>query len=148
MPTVLNLRYPPIFRVGFLGKLSFLRFNVFSLLKIDCLASTSIHHKFLATAFTPVIIICLLQLNLLLKKRRIKKGEFLIGKSAVVRQCAKLEANVVGQCMAAVFFLYPMLNTTGDYLLQHSFAVIVCIERIDNNLLGAVQYFVCFCAGN
>eukprot|EP01048_Picozoa_sp_COSAG05_P019728 COSAG05_NODE_3170_length_2268_cov_16.640051_2_plen_257_part_01 len=113
MPTVLNLRYPPIFRIGFLGKLSFLRFNVFSMFKIDCFASTSIHTKFLGTVFTPVLIVAALLINMELKKRKIKSAGFLLGKAAVTRQTKQLESDAKGLCFAAVFFLYPMLNTTG-----------------------------------
>lgn len=75
---------------------------MFSMFKIDCLASTSIHSKFLATIATPVFFIVLLQLNAARKKRKIKRSEFILGKNAVVSQCENVASDAVGKCFAAV----------------------------------------------
>lgn len=104
LPTVLELKYPPLMNV-YLGSLSFVKFDVFKIFKVDCLATTSVYTKFIATMFAPVFIVASLQLYKLHKQRKLKRARSVLGDRAIVSMSAKISSDVMGTCFAAVFFL-------------------------------------------
>jgi hypothetical protein len=71
MPSVLDLKYPEGF-VGFIDSLSFIQFDMFQIFKVDCLATTDIYTKFLATMSFPVILVLIVEIRMHYKVRSLR----------------------------------------------------------------------------
>ena len=90
---MLDIKYPKLFN-GFLDWLAIFKFDVFKMVKFDCLATTTIHSKFLITMFVPVAIVAMLLFYKDWKKRRLGKLQHILGKQAVVSMRAQLDSDM------------------------------------------------------
>lgn len=93
LPTVLDMKYPVLFR-GFLDWLAIFKFDVFKMLKFDCLATATLHDKFLITMFVPVAIVALLQMYKVHKKRKLNRLRHLLGNQMVISLSAQLDSDM------------------------------------------------------
>jgi hypothetical protein len=73
MPSVLDLKYPEGF-LGFIDSLAFIQFDIFQIFKVDCLATTDIYTKFLATMSLPVILVVAVEIRMHVKVRSLRSA--------------------------------------------------------------------------
>ena len=104
LPAVLNIKYPTLFN-GFLESLSFFTLDIFKMIKFDCLATTTLHSKFIITMLVPVAIVGCLQFYKHCKQRHLRAHRHLLGKDKVISLSAQLDSDIAGLCFAAVFYL-------------------------------------------
>ena len=91
LPAVLEIKYPEGF-TNFIDSLGFVKFDMFKILKIDCVAQTSIYSKFIATMLAPLVLIGVLQMWRVHKSHKLDKAKHFMSASNIITGKAKLAA--------------------------------------------------------
>ena len=133
LPAVLEIKYPEGF-TNFIDSLGFVKFDMFKILKIDCVAQTSIYSKFIATMLAPLVLIGVLQMWRVHKSHKL--GKHFMSASNIITGKAKLAATASGRCFAAVL----------TYMLVKILRVVILTDRYMDSCLSSSCTRMYLCA--